>query len=218
MQDNRLRIGLAFVAVALGLGALTIIFWDFVRETIITPIYYSLWIGGLFINSVPQGVFLVILLIICAIIALNALSNSIGGQPRAAHQSTPATLETRYHHWERMCTNLYLGHFSRHLFAAEARRLILSILAFEYRVEVRQVEAMIRNNQIDLPEGIRKLMLNKDDLPAEPPLSEISRMLKRLRREPIRDPQVDAFMNEIITFIEAHLEIMHVGNEPNTLN
>jgi hypothetical protein len=135
------------------------------------------------------------------------------------HLPTPAALETRYHHWERMCANLYLGHFSRHLFSAEARRLILSILAFEYRVEPRQIEAMIRKDQIDLPEGIRKLMQGKEDLPNEPPLGQISRALMRLRGEPIRDPQIDAFMNEVITFIESHLEIMHVGSdEPDTRN
>jgi hypothetical protein len=218
MQDARVRIALAFVVVALVLGVLTLIFWNFVRDAIVTPIYYSLWIGGLFINSIPQAVFLVLLLLLCGGIALNALANSMGGRARTPQQGTPAALETRYHHWERLCANLYLGRFSRHLFVSESRRLILSVLSAEYRLEPRQIEALIRERQIDVPESIRKLVQGSDDLLTQPPLSRVQSMLGRLRSAPVDDPEIDALLNEIITFIEGHLEIVHVGNQPESRN
>jgi hypothetical protein len=214
MRDARLRFGIAFVAVALALGLVTLIFWDFVRETIITPIYYSLWVGGLLINSVPQAIFLGLLVLLCGGIGLNALSNSVSGRARPSHQSPPTLIESRYLHWERLCANLYMGQFSRHLFVSDARRLILSVLAFEYRLEPRQIETMVRDGEIAMPETIRNLVLGRDEFMTQPALGWVEGLLARLQRTPKEDPQVDTLLKEIITFIEGHLEIMHVANQP----
>lgn len=214
MRGTRLKIALAFVGVALGLGILTLIFWDFARSTIITPIYYTVWIGGLVVRSVPQAVFLGVFLLICAAIGLNALAKSMAGDNRRSQQAVVASAETRYHHWERLCSNLYFSRFSRHLFTSEARRLILSVLAFEYRLDVHEVEALVRDGAVDLPETIRALLLGGDDhLTPEQPAGQLTKLARRLRRDIPNDPQVDALLNEIIAFIESHLEIMHVGNQ-----
>ena len=214
----RLRIARAFLLAALLLGALTLIFWDFARDTIITPIYYAVWIGGLVLKSVPDGVFLALLLLVCGGIGLNALANSLGGTKQRSYQAAAASVETRYHHWERLCENLYFSRFSRHLFTSEARRLILALLAFEYRREPAEVEALIRDGQIALPETIRTLVEGGDDLLVEQPLGVLDRLARRLRREAPHDPQIDALMDEINTFIESHLEIVHVGNQPEARN
>jgi hypothetical protein len=218
MRDARTRFAAAFIAVALVLGILTLVFWNFVRDAVITPIYYSLWVGGLLLNSVPQAIFLGILVLICAVIGLNALANSTGGKGRASRQPPPTPLESRYTHWERLCANMYMGQFSRHLFISDARRLILSVLAFEYRADAHQVEAMLRSGEIVVPERIRSLVLGNDASLSSPALSGIEAWLARLRGTPKADPQVDALLEEIITFVEDHLEIMHVASQPEPRN
>ncbi len=218
MQDVRLRIAAAFVAVALVLGLLTLVFWEFVRSTIIVPIYYSVWIGGLVLKSIPEAAFLAVFLVLCAIVGLSALGISMSGNARRGPPVTASPVETRYHHWERLCANLYFSRFSRNLFTSDARRLIIAVLAYEYRLEPREVEALVRDGQLDLPETIRSVLTGNDELFVEQPLTRLSKTARRFRREAASDPQTDALLNEIVTFIESHLEIMHVGNQPETRN
>lgn len=218
MRSARLKIALAFLLAALLLGVLTLVFWDFARETIITPIYYAVWVAGLVLKSISDGAYLALLLLICGGLGLGALANSVRGKRRQRFQAAAASAETRYHHWERLCANLYFSRFSRHLFLAEARRLIVALLAFEYRRDPDVIAMLVEDGQIALPATIRALLLGGDDLPGTQPFGWRDRLAQWLRREPPSDPQTDALLDEIITFIESHLEIVHVSNQPEARN
>lgn len=217
MKLDRTRLIVAFLLVALVFSLLTLIFWGFVRDIIIVPIYYSLWLIGLLINSLPQEVYLVALLLISAFISFNTLFRLQIRRDRVDTSYLRTPTETRYSYWKRLTTNLYLSRFSKNLFAAEARKLILTILAHEYRLETSEIEAMIHREQIPVPETIRRLIEEGEFQVVAPPTDRLSQILRWLPLiTPPREPQLDARMDEIITFIEQHLEIMYVGDTPES--
>ena len=75
VKINWVRVIIAVVTVAIIFSILTLLFWTFVRDTIVVPIYYVLWVIGLFLNSVPQGLFAGFLAIIGLVIAFNTLTS-----------------------------------------------------------------------------------------------------------------------------------------------
>lgn len=57
MAVDKARIGLVFILLVLLFSILALVYWDFVRDTIIIPIYYIIWVIGLILKSIPQGVY-----------------------------------------------------------------------------------------------------------------------------------------------------------------
>jgi hypothetical protein len=218
MRANKVRVGLVFVAVVLIFSTLTLLYWDFVRETIIIPIYYLLWVADLTLKSIPQGVYLALLIFICILIGWNTLIN-VRFQPISRHfvGSRPQT-DARYTHWKRLYSNLHSSSFGRETFVWEARKLVLSILAHQYGIEVTDVEARVRDGRLPLPNSIEELIRLKTIPNAEAAVNAAENPIVRLRRLFFRgaksqnDPQIDHFVNEMVLFIEHQLEINHAGN------
>ncbi len=214
MTTNKQKIGVVLVAVILLFSLLTLIYWTFVRDTIIVPIYYLMWVADLALKSVPQVAYLAILILISLIIGANTLLSMRVRRFTRQIVEPPAPNDSRYTVWKRLGSNLYSGAFAQDSFAWEARKLILSIHAYEHGVEIAQAETMIRNDMLPVPEPIKKLIKEKkihnfDTLswPAE-------NMIFRLRRWlfPVDDPQkklIDDAVTEIAAYIEDLLEIDH---------
>ncbi len=218
MTINKTRIALAFGLVFLAFGVLTLLFWSTVRDTIIVPIYYFVWVSGLMINSLSQEVFILILLVILFLIALNTLASVHLRSTGRSRQQPKTPADTRYQHWQRLCVNVYASRFSRNLFFSESRRLILNILAYERAIKPFEVEALIKSGELRLPDGIRELFRQRempDDQDAVP--SRAQSMLLSMRRligqaNSERDPQVERLVYDVIAFVETHLETIYAGN------
>jgi hypothetical protein len=223
MKVDRTRIIVAFLLVALAFSVLTLLFWDFVRDAIIVPIYYSFWIGGLMLNSLPQEAYLAVLVLISAVIGLNTLARLRIRRDQPDVNFIHAPTETRYLYWKRLSTHLYRSRFSKNLFASEARKLVLTILAHEYRLETAEIDALIRRDALPVPETIRRLIEQGEIQIAEQPSDRLSSLLHQIERllpqtNTPREPQIDAHLAEIIAFIEQHLEITYVGDPPESRN
>ncbi len=217
MTNHKLLLLWAFALFVLIFSVLTILFWSFVSDTILVPIYYCLWVCGLTINSVPQGVYLTLLAILSIVLGAKTLRGP--RRPRKLSQAVPrqGNPGTRYLHWSLLCDQAQRNWFSKGQLALEARHLILSILAFERGVDLLEAESMVREGVLELPEMLREVVERKR-IP-DTSTRRIANVLSWLRR-PHRglaassDPQVDQFLNELIRFAEKHLEInTYAGNE-----
>ena len=219
MKVDKLKLGLAFVLMVIGFSLFTLLYWDFVRDTVVVPIYYVLWVGGLILKSIPQWLFVALLTGISILISLNTLRDIRGKPAGKSTQVSPLSADTRYQHWRRLYDNVYISRFSRNLFITDARKLILSILAYERGIDVVQAEALVRSGGLDLPEGIRTLIRQRELQEAAPLTSRTQDAISRLRRLLSRDkaqpnPQVDSLVAETIAFLEQHLEMPYGGNQP----
>ena len=221
VKINKVRVAVAVLVVAFIFSLLTLLFWTFVRDTIVIPVYYFVWVAGLVINSIPQGIFAGLLAIIGLVIAFNTLTSLPRRSTALAPAKAPMQVDTRYQHWRRLSENLYISRFSRNLFMADARRLILSILAYENGIEVAEVTELLKAGTLELPAGVGTLFAQRDNqdelqeaLPTEPLLQRLRRRLRLGSTEPARNPQLEALVADIMDFIEYHLEKAYAGNQP----
>jgi hypothetical protein len=215
MTINKTRIGIVLVVVILFFSLLTLLFWTFVRDTIIVPIYYFIWVSDLTLKSVPQEVYLAFLILVSLIIGVNTLISTRVRRFTRSVEEMPSQSDSRYSYWRKLCSNLYSSPFAQDTFAWEARKLILSIFAYQNGIETAQVEAMIRSDALPVPASIKKLIQEKKikDFRAIPQPSEnvILRLRRRLFKiEVQKNPPIDDPVAEIADYIEHLLEIDHV--------
>jgi hypothetical protein len=217
MSKKKRTLGLALIATVFIFVLFTLFFWDFVRDTIVVPIYYLTWVGSLILNSISQEVYLVLLVLLSIVIGNNTLQSiRVRPIPQNHRQNRPND-SARYVYWRRLYKHLVVSQFSRDRFVWETRELILALLAYQEGLASFQVEAMIANNMIDVPDAVRNLVMRKEIQVSMPTSRAIERSAQWLRRvlfkveSPI-DPQISHQVDEIVGFIEHRLEITHAGN------
>lgn len=218
MTARKARFILAFVVLVLLFSILPLLYWDFVRDTVIIPFYYIIWLLSLILNAIPQGIYLALLVLLSLIIGFKTLDSVHIEQRFHRRERNHQQTGTQYLHWRSLYTNLYLSPFSRNRFAWEARKLILSILAYEHGISSLEAETLVRNGTLTVPETIKNLIESKTFPDARFP-NRFTKRLLRLRQlffktDSKKDPQVDSLIAEIISFIEYRLEINHAGNQP----
>jgi hypothetical protein len=218
---DKAKIILVFVLLVLLFSILTLIFWDFVRNVIIVPIYYFLWEISLVLKSIPQGVYLALLVFLSVFIGFNTLTSlRVERQTKRLKRDRPES-GTRYLHWNSLYANMDGNPFTRDRFAWEARKLILSIFAYEHGIDIADAEMLVQNGYVDVPDTIRNLIMEKRMPATGLRVSRVARTMVWLRRkffkiEAENDPQIDALVGEVISFVEQRLEINHAGNQPES--
>jgi hypothetical protein len=218
---DKAKVILVFVLLVLFFSILTLIFWDFIRDVIIVPIYYFLWEISLVLKSIPEGIYLALLVFLSVIIGFNTLASVRVEQHTKRLERERPESGTRYLHWRSLCANMGVNPFTRDRFAWEARKLILSIFAYEQGIDIADAEMLVQMGEVDMPDTIRNLITEKKIPATGFRISRIARAVVWLRWlffriEAENDPQIDALVREIISFVEYRLEINHAGNQPES--
>lgn len=218
MRVDKTRIGLAALLTLLVFGVLALLYWDFIREAVVIPIYYMLWMGNLVLNAIPQGVYLGVLILISMMIAVNTL-RKVPGKPAMGNRVVPPRQSySNYQQWKSLCEKMHISQFSRDRFQSDARRLALSIIAYEQGISNWEAEALVKNGSLAVPEGIRQLV-ERQDVPTQKPsnnrLRNVFRRLGLAKPSP-RNPQLDSMVAEFIAFIEQHGESTYGGHRPQS--
>lgn len=214
---DRTKLALTVIVAAMIASIVSFFYWDAIRDTIVVPVYYLLWITDLFIKSFPQQFYLALLVLICIFVSLNALQKMRLWVADPARPRERLTDNTRYIHWKRLYEKLYSNLFFRNQFARETRDFLLSVLAYQEGLEVEQVEAMVLNGTLDVPPAVKNLVTQKEfHLPMQE-VSAFQNAVKRFGRlfglpEPKVLPQPDDQVMQVIKFIEYRLEIINAGD------
>jgi hypothetical protein len=219
MKFEKVRVSLIFIAVLYIISLICVVFWDVIREQIIVPLYYLVWISGLILKSISQNVFLVLLIIGCLIIAANTINQlRVKGSKKPAEK--PSTVGTsRYRFWSKLLSHALTSEFFRWEFALEARKLIFSIFAYQEGLSPEEAALKIDHRELPVPAPV-KLLVEKREIPIETPVRNwIDQWIYQILQQfSIQQPQIDQRgsqqIEEIIHFIEDRLEITHDGNQP----
>lgn len=219
--DNKAKILVVFFVALLVFSALTLFYWDFVRGTIIIPIYYFIWVSNLTLKSIPQQAFLALLMVIGFLVGLNTLISVGAKSSTKDFADAMSPINSRYTYWKKLCSNLHSSSFARDSFASEARKLIIATLMAQNGIDSIEVEASVRNGTLIVPPSIKDLIQYRKikDPSTLPEKSEniIERMRRLLLKEdPHNNPPIDGPITEIVAFIEHQLEINHVTNQPES--
>lgn len=216
---NKVRISLIFIAVLYIISVACVVYWDVIRDQVIIPIYYLVWVIGLILKSISQKVYLVLLIAGCAIIGINTLIKIRAKGLKKHPENVPYGGNSRYRFWARLLNYSLTSEFFRWDFVIEARRLIFSIFAFQEGLNPSEVEQGMANNSLSAP-VIVKLLVKNRELPIDAPQKSWMKMWRlKIRswfniQETQTDQKVTGQIEEIIHFIEERLEITQNGNQP----
>ena len=214
---NRTRLALVVILALMIASTVSFFFWDFVRDTLVVPIYFLLWVSDLIIKSVPQQAYLAVLVLLCATIALNTMLRGNANAPVQRRSRGQYTESTRYVYWRRLYRNLYGSPLFRNKLAAEIREFLLTMLAHQEGLDSTRVEAMILDGSLAVPPAVRQFVQERAfDVPQRE-LTFLETLGQRLRGLLIDSRTeaplpLNAHVAEVITFIEDRLEIDHAGN------
>jgi len=219
MKLPRTQAAVAILAVLVIFGILTLAFWNFVRDTIVIPIYYLFWEGGLIINSISQNAYLIILSGIILLIALGSLRNIQWEGSEALPDAQLKRVPTRLQFWARVCGNLQSSGFARDNLASEARKLILAILSYQEGIDPMQLEQMILASQYRVPDPVMFLFVHHRFNETSASEKSIRGIVQNLRYWLLRqprpvDPSLEDQVEGILNFIENRLEISHDEYNP----
>jgi hypothetical protein len=222
MTRNRTRFVFAIAATTVIFSILTLIFWEFMRNTVVLPVYDLLRLGILFLKSVSQEIYLGLLILVSVLIGISALRGDPSGPAERISVPEGTKHSARYLVWRRLYSDLTGSQFSRNRFAWETRQMILFILADQEGIDTSEAEMNIINGTLSVPDAVRHLVRYRQIEIARPASTAGSHRVWRLYRllfrqaAPAHTPLVDPQVEEVIAFIEHRLEITHVADVPGS--
>jgi hypothetical protein len=206
---DRIRRGnprrLAIIAFILIVIIALMSFWmrGFVRELIVLPLSYLLYVAGIFIDATPQFFFWMAALIIGFWIAYRGLrmpSKQIRNIPPVQDGTAP-TGRTLYWTIRVRSLLLYRSSYYQGGFHQTLGRLLIEMLAHRFRLTISQVEDRVRREQLELPDHV----------------SEYARYVL-MRQDPGRNSFFGSVWNSILEFLSSRLGIntdRYMANSPS---
>ncbi|MDF1515274.1 MAG: hypothetical protein P1S60_15805, partial [Anaerolineae bacterium] len=149
------------LGMVLGLTILTLLLVlfvdDFVRDVILVPFAYYLWLGGIIINALPQSCFIPVLIAISLVIILPSLRKvrKVIWRPETRKENVPGEVSM----WTHRLQLLTEGSYSQNRFAYHLGYLVVKILAYEQRLSIRETMTRLENNAFDIPDPVRQYVL-----------------------------------------------------------
>jgi hypothetical protein len=200
---------------------------DFIRQSIAVPLSYAFWIGILILRAVPQVVFWVLLILI----GLRIAGDSLFSNPRVLqYQKLPVeySKRDRVDFW---LAQIYRpnGIYAVIRFGEFFKRLILEVLAHQYRMGPSQVETLLRNKTLEVPPelyayvtkeefhespGFPNLLSRLKQFILEPGSPRAQELTGRKDRASLTPPAPGGALESIIQFMEGQLEIKHDHRHP----
>ena len=219
MKLDKARLGWTGLAVLVIFSILAWLFWDFVRDVIVIPIYYLVWLANLVLKSTPQGPLLILLVVTCFFIALNTLARARSRPVDRGSYRPGYKAGGRYLFWSHLLTRLRSNPFIRDNFAIDAVSLLQSILAYQEGVDIHEVEQLVAAKSIEMPASVEQLILFRRLTPLPKTNKSIPYKLLRFARRLVRptpqdDQAIDEQAEEILSFIEYRLGIQHKEDRP----
>ncbi len=155
-------IGLLFIMVSTML-----LFWarDVVREVVVLPLSYLVWVIGILVDLTPQFYFWIVVLVITFLIAYPSLSRKkkqpLTAPTTYAEEMSEQVASGRTQYWMNKVILLRSGRgiFYTRTFHIALGRLLVDMLAYRYRLSTRLVEDRLRDGSLDLPRDVREFAL-----------------------------------------------------------
>ncbi|MBN1312057.1 MAG: hypothetical protein JXB30_11620 [Anaerolineae bacterium] len=160
MKRDRFILLLSVLTLAI-FAVLALVYRDFVREDIVIPVFYLLWIVVRIIRSVPQAGCLAGAVIAGIVIALLGLYRLWEPEPRPTRRPAPTTSPSRYRFWLRRCRQMDSSAFFLDDMSSEMRRLLLSVLAYQEHRDTSEMERLIVRGAFDVPPAVRDLVTSR---------------------------------------------------------
>jgi len=216
---------LLLVPSVLLMAALTLILRGWVRDVILTPILFLLWLGGLLIRSTPQWLFWGVFLVLALLILANSLGMGKGPDQNVDRAEPGYPQRERVLFWAKHIRWMARRDFPLLGNGEPLRRLILEVVAFQERLSLTEVEQRLESGELDVPPPIQTCLQHKLTSELSPPASLWERLQHRWAdfrrrahvlisgltqtRSDIQPSPFDSELESIAQFLEDRLRIIH---------
>jgi hypothetical protein len=201
--SKKLKAILIFVAVLLSLAIpLMFLLEDFVRDGILLPIAYLLWLLNIIVEAIPESYFLAGIVAIGIYIALRSLGRDDRRRKKIASRTFYARGNLTL--WADRLRLVARGSYSRQRFRYHLGRLALDILAHEYRMSSNELATRIREGNFEVPGEIEVYIesaVNSRYLTRQFRFQVLARLIAWLRRQ-LRFGQTSDNLQEIDSEID----------------
>ena len=140
-------------------ATLTLILRDWVRDAIVTPILFILWLGGLLIKSTPQWVFWGVFLVMALLILANSLGTRKRPDQNVGKAEPGRPRRERVLFWAKQIRWKARRYFSPVDNVEPLRRLVLEVVAFQERLSLTEVEQRLESGELDVPPAIHATLM-----------------------------------------------------------
>ena len=179
---------------------------DVVREVIVIPLLYVLWMGRLLLRSLPQVLCWSVFLIVAFLLALGSLAQWEGPRrtPRAATGRSSGQVAV----WAKRIRLMARGGYTGWYFGRHVEKLIVAVLAYRERLSIREIRRRIKVGDLEAPPEVRAyfgIVL----LPSRHRwrIGSLSRFSLRPRRRAQGMPPSESGMERVVRFLEDQLEV-----------
>lgn len=198
---------LAAVVVALALP-LMFLLEDFVREAIVTPSAYLVWLISVLIDALPESYLLGFAIAIVVYVAIRSLSREDDRLPQRKVTTVPS--QGAVTAWLHRLQLVAKGSYSEQRLDHHIGQLMLKVIAYENRCSLREAGQLIENDQVNLsPDlaGYLQAALSRR-LPRSPNLLErLKRIIIGPRRARITDDDIAHKLAPALNYLEDELKI-----------
>jgi hypothetical protein len=182
---------------------------NFIRESIVIPISYILWIGNYVIKAIPQEVFIGILVCIGVYIGLRTLfSVEKVVQEVKLPDTWVASSRARVNFWDLQIRLTYGSRYARSRVSQHTAKLVLDVLAHQQQIHPRQVEQALLRGDIDVPPEIKAIFDYRQMAPL-PRRLWFFNFIFRGREAKAEAAQAQANIKKIVDYLEEQLELKH---------
>lgn len=204
----------------ISVGVLTLALRDVVRESVVIPLAYAVWLADLLLKSLPQSLFLAVLVLVSAVVVLRGLLYT----PPLPRQFMPrqdrSGFRSRLDFWTRRLNALDASPFAQEQSAQEMRNLVLRALADQ--LDPDEVAAAVRNGALAVPPEVGALLLNwrdwlSDDAAASHAWWErLREALRPDRRSAAESARINRKLEAVVEFLEAQVApVRQTADEPD---
>jgi hypothetical protein len=206
---SRLRhiliIVLAVVVLAL---PLMFLLENFVRDAIVTPAAYVVWLAGVIIGALPDTYLLGIAIILIVYIAVRSLLRE---RDEPDHQRIPHTpTEGSATTWLRKLQLVTKGTYSPQRLEHHIGQLVLRVVAYENRCSMREAGHLIESGQLDMPNELTPYIqaaLSRR-LPRTPTIWErLKALIIGHHRPKATDQNITEELEPMLSYVEKELKI-----------
>ncbi len=184
---------------SLNLGIMVIVFrQDLIRELVLLPISYLVWIGGLIYRSIDQQVVWTSLIILVVIISWASLK--LRRSILSPSRDQGARFSHRIERWSKRLTDVQRGTYMQWRLAQHLSNLAVETLAYRAGLTRTQMDERITQGDINLPDEIQAYLLAARGFEVSNSMSR--RMLFSSVPQPLDLPP-----EKLAEFIESYLEV-----------
>ncbi len=194
--------------------ALAYIFRETIRQVVLMPILYLLWVINILYQTLGQQILWIFMLVLLLWLVLRNLRPDRTEVYLPSQEARIDSGRGRVSFWAWQVRMIGNEAYSKNFSMEELRRLILTVLAFQEQISLKQVERRLESGELVVPPEVQAVLetgVQPETFQAPALRVRIRRLLRRLIHQPDNRKSITLTpeVERVIQYLEERLEVSH---------